>query len=198
MPALTRQLSSEGTRLFAESLHDPSDPANELEYERVHAELVSLQGTGPQNKPQRQRLKQRLHQLNPVGPSHYASKPASQTPPHTCKSIIFVRHGQSTAQAAGRQRKQPEYLDAPLTKLGERQAAALAHMPFCDPTIAGESTAETDVQRRAPWPELVVVSPLTRALQVRPYIAHESVICVFIKYPCCGSAWFNIISHSSF
>jgi hypothetical protein len=63
---------------------------NELEYKRVHAELVSLQGTGPQNKPQRQRLKQRLHQLNPVGPSHYASKPASQTPRQAASVTVRV------------------------------------------------------------------------------------------------------------
>lgn len=153
-PALVRQLSSEGRRLFACSLE---------EYNMLHAQLGILRGTGPRNKPERQMLKQRLQQLRPAvaeeeSPHHSqlrTFRPAAADVP-TYKSIIFVRHGQSTAQEAGRRRKQAEYLDAPLTRGGERQAAALGSMPFCHPP-------HSDTM---PWPQLVVVSPLTRALQV--------------------------------
>lgn len=62
------------------------------------------------------------------------------------KLCVMIRHGESTAQVAGGSlRRSAAYLDAPLSPDGENQARSLAQL--------------------RPVPDLIVVSPLTRALQ---------------------------------
>lgn len=81
------------------------------------------------------------------------------------QQVILLRHGQSTAQKAPQKQRSadPRLLDAPLSSEGARQAASLSVME---------------------QPDLVVVSPLTRALQtVRPLLTKLSG-CRCVVHPC--------------
>jgi len=108
-----------------------------------------------------------------------ANPGADRQPP---KVVYLIRHGQSTFNAAyERDGVDPMLFDAPLTELGRRQVAQLNRTVVASArgTLSSESSDESDDddrRRRAraasssrallrPSPEVVLVSPLTRALQ---------------------------------
>lgn len=109
---------------------------------------------------------------------HNADPGADGQPP---KVVYLIRHGQSTFNAAyERDGVDPMLFDAPLTKLGRRQVAQLNRTVVASARgyLSSESSDENhdDGTRRAsapsssqtllrPAPEVVLVSPLTRALQ---------------------------------
>jgi len=73
----------------------------------------------------------------------------SPDPPSSAKSVLFIRHGESVANAAGP--LGADIYDAPLTNLGRMQAAAWAREAphwgveqiFCSPLVRSIETAAT-------------------------------------------------------
>ena len=86
------------------------------------------------------------------------------------KTIILIRHGESLGQTSrkrGIRRNDPSLLDADLSRKGESQAKALKKWPSLESNI-----------------ELVVVSPLTRALRTAALgFGHLDTSIPFICYP---------------
>jgi len=88
----------------------------------------------------------------------------------TSKQIVLIRHGQSQAQACrGRaERKSPEMLDCPITRAGAKQAEEVKYIS------------------KFGRPELIVVSPLTRALQTACIIFKGVEGVPIVAHPACA------------
>jgi hypothetical protein len=102
VPALERQLSDKGKQLFSTSLEVDTAPDYEVaRYALLREQLVALQGTGPLNKPEMQRLKQQMQSLREAHPEveRSASDPVDPVPLGTGGGELlpyekeFVRRG---------------------------------------------------------------------------------------------------------
>ena len=89
---------------------------------------------------------------------------------NTTTRVVLIRHGQSAAQATHSRadRRANDMLDCPITRAGAKQAEGV------------------DYVRRFGRPDLIVVSPLTRALQTACIIFKSVEGIPILAHPACA------------